>query len=67
MISLRDWSVLKSFKLTEESAETNDRLDRMEESNQRLVELINEIDTLMLQKSVRLSNRADKQDEKIDA
>ena len=39
----------------------------MEESNQRLVELINEIDSQMLQESVRLSIRADKQDEKIDA
>ena len=33
------------IKLTEESAEKNDRLDRMEENNRRLVELINEIDT----------------------
>ena len=55
------------IKLTEESAKRNDRLNRMEENNQRLVELIHEIDTQMLQESVRLSNRADKQDEKIDA
>ena len=39
----------------------------MEESNQRLVELINEINSQMLQESVRLSIRADKQNEEIDA
>ena len=46
------------IKLTEESADRNDRLDRMEEINRRLVELINEIDSQMLQESVRLSIRA---------
>ena len=55
------------IKLTEENAERNARLDRMDESNQILEELINKIDTQMLQESVRLSNRADKQDEKKDA
>ena len=69
------WELIESLvsveklgiRLTEESAERNARLDRMEESNQRLVELINEIDTQMLQESVRHSNKADKLDEKIDA
>ena len=38
----------------------------MEESNQRLVEQINEIDTQLLQVSLRHNNRADKLDKKID-
>ena len=37
------------IRLTEESAERNARLDRIEESNRRVVELINEIDTQMFQ------------------
>ena len=54
------------IRLTEESAERNARLDKMEESNQKFIELINEINTQLLQESVWHSNRADKQDEKID-
>ena len=39
------------IRLTEESVERNARLDRIEENNRRLVELINEIDIQMLQES----------------
>ena len=40
------------IRLTKESVERNARLDRIEENNQRLVVLINEIDTHQLQESV---------------
>ena len=39
------------IRLTEESVEMNVRLVRTEENNQMLVEVINEIDTQMLQES----------------
>jgi len=54
------------IRLSEESKERNARLDRIEENAKRIEELVKDITSQLLQESVRLNNRVDKQDEKLD-
>src|SRR5882757_7193480 len=54
------------IRLSEESKERNGRLDKIDENNRRIEELVNDITAQLLQESSRLNNRVDKQDEKLD-
>src|SRR6266496_4581900 len=54
-------------RLSDESKERSTRLDKIEENNRKLEELLNDIAIQLTQESANLHSRADKQDNKIEA
>ena len=54
-------------RLSDESKERSTRLDKIEENNRKLEELLNDIAIQLTQESANLHSRADKQDNQIEA
>src|SRR6266496_3425132 len=54
-------------RLSDESKERSTRLDKIEENNRKLEELLNDITIQLTQESANLHSRADKQDNQIEA